>query len=531
MLRILGSPKKLCNGWTRRELLTAAGLGAPELRRLRPAARADGRASPAAASAALAPASFLYLYGSPSQLETFDPKPDAPVEVRGELGAIRSSLPGADVGELLPLTARVMDRVTVVRSLTHPYPIHGVAYALTGVPQIDVPMELNPRDGRHRPFIGSVVDYLGAGVAGRCGVSRPRRPLPAPTNIALPFPFSSRRVGEVARAGPYAAFLGGAYNPIWTEFRGEATRPYRQDAPAAEAGRGEPYMGISADGRFEIAGAADAVADLTLDRLDARRIAGRAVRPRPAATSTATDAGRGRDRFRDLAYDLIHSDKVRTALDLRREPAAVRESYGMTLFGQAALTARRLVEAGSRFVSVFWDEFGLAGSAWDTHWEHYPRMKNELCPGFDRAFSGLIADLDGRGMLDDTLVLLLSEHGRTPKLQNVNGGGRDHWSRCYSAVLAGGGIARGRVVGKSDKIAGDVAERPVSPKDVLATTYHLLGIDPATTLTDRGGRPVPLVAEGSVLDRRPGLTAVQSARPARSGPIPRNLCRRLIFPR
>ena len=126
-------------------------------------------------------------------------------------------------------------------------------------------------------------------------------------------------------------------------------------------------------------------------------------------------------------------------------------------------------------------------------------MKNELCPGFDRAYAGLIADLDGRGMLDDTLVLLLSEHGRTPKLQSTNGGGRDHWSRCYSAVMAGGGIARGRVVGKSDKIASDVAERPVSPKDVLATTYHLLGIDAGTMLTDRTGKPVPLVAEGAVL--------------------------------
>jgi hypothetical protein len=316
--------------------------------------------------------------------------------------------------------------------------------------------------------------------------------------VALPFPFSSRRVGEVPRAGPYSAYLGGAYNPIWTEFRGEATVRTVKTLQQQKLDMGEPYMGITADGRFEIAGAADPSSDLTLDRLDARRTL---VEQLDAARRdlTATDAGRGRDRFRDLAYDLIHSDKVRNALNLRREPAAVRESYGLTLFGQAALAARRLVEAGSRFVSVFWDEFGLAGSAWDTHWEHYPRMKNELCPGFDRAFSGLIADLDGRGMLDDTLVLLLSEHGRTPKLQNVNGGGRDHWSRCYSAVLAGGGVARGRVVGKSDKIASDVAERPVSPKDVLATTYHLLGIDAATTLPDRGGRPVPLVSEGSVL--------------------------------
>ncbi len=424
MLRVLGSPKKLCNGWTRRELLTAAGFGA--LGSLLP--RAAGAAPPRSFGKAKA-CILLYLYGSPSQLETFDPKPDAPVEIRGELRAIRSRLPGADVGELLPRTAEVMDRVTVVRSLTHPYPIHGVAYALTGVSQIDVPMELNPHDGRHQPFIGSVVDYLASGR--REPADEGDQPAhagrsPAPTNVALPFPFSSRRVGEAPRAGPYSAYLGGAYNPIWTEFRGEATVHTVKTLQQQKLVVGEPYMGVSADGRFEIASAADTSADLTLDRLDARRTLVEQF-DEARRDLTATDAGRGRDRFRDLAYDLIHSDKVRNALGLRREPAAVRESYGLTLFGQAALAARRLVEAGSRFVSVFWDEFGLAGSAWDTHWEHYPRMKNELCPGFDRAYSGLIADLDGRGMLDDTLVLLLSEHGRTPKLQNVNGGGRDHW--------------------------------------------------------------------------------------------------------
>src|SRR5262249_29480295 len=150
---------------------------------------------------------LLFLYGSPSQLETFDPKPDAPPEIRGELKSIRSNLPGLDVCELLPNFARVADKTCVVRSLHHPYPLHGVAFATTGVPQIDVPMELNPRDGRHWPFIGSVVDYL----------TRDKQRGDVPTNLALPWPFSTRRVGEVARAGPYAAFLGAAYNPIWTE--------------------------------------------------------------------------------------------------------------------------------------------------------------------------------------------------------------------------------------------------------------------------------------------------------------------------
>ena len=169
------------------------------------------------------------------------------------------------------------------------------------------------------------------------------------------------------------------------------------------------------------------------------------------------------------------------------------------MFGQSCLAARRLVEAGSKFVTVFWDEFGLAGSGWDTHWEHYPRMRNELMPGFDRGFSGLIADLDQRGMLDETLVMVLSEHGRTPKLNNSKGAGRDHWSQAYSVLLAGGGIARGKVIGKTDSIGGTVADRPVSPKDLLATAYHLLGYDLETTLTDRTSRPVPIVPGGQVL--------------------------------
>jgi hypothetical protein len=490
MLRILGSPRRLCDGWTRREMLRAGGLfglGLADFLRL-----ADAQASPRQRPQGFGRARsciLLYLYGSPSQLETFDPKPDAPPEIRGELKSIRSALPGLDVCELLPNAAKVMDRVTVVRSLTHPYPIHGAAYALTGVPHIDVPMELNPHDGRHWPFIGSVVDYLG-----RQG----RKPTAVPDNVALPFPFSSQRVGEVARAGPYAAFLGGAYNPVWTTFHGQATRHVVKTLAEQKLDVAEPYMGITPESRFELASATDLPAEITLDRLDRRRsLAEQFDQARRDLGDSA--AGRGADRYREMAFGLIGSEKVRTALDLNREPRSLRESYGMTLFGQASLAARRLVEAGSRFVTVIWDEYGLAGSGWDTHWEHYPRMKDELCPGLDMALYGLLSDLDARGLLDETLVLLLSEHGRTPKIQSVKGGGRDHWSQAYSGLLAGGGVARGRVVGKTDKIAGTVAERPVSPKDILATAYHLLGIDPETTLTDRTGRPVPLVADGRVL--------------------------------
>jgi hypothetical protein len=490
MLRVFGSKKRFCDGVTRRDMLVAGGLGLcglsladflrlAEVRAAQPVGRSFGRAKACI---------LLFLYGSPSQLETFDMKPDAPAEVRGEFKPIRSRLPGLDVCELLPHAAHVMDKVTVLRSLTHPYPIHGVAYATTGVPQIDIPMELNPHDARHWPFIGSVVGYL----------KKDARPQAAPTNIALPWPFSSQRVGEVPRAGPYAAFLGGAHNPIWTSFKGQATRIWTKTLLDQKFEGGEPYMGITPESRFELASGTELPVDITLDRLDRRRTLGEQLDLSRKCHDQSV-AGRQVDRYREMAYSLIASDRVRAALDLGREPIKLRESYGMTVFGQAALAARRLVEAGSRFVTVFWDEYGLAGSGWDTHFDHYPRMRQELMPGFDMALYGLLNDLDSRGLLDETLVLVLSEHGRTPKLQNVKGGGRDHWSQCYSALLAGGGVARGRIVGKSDKIAGTVAERPISPKDVLATAYHLLGIDPDTHLIDRTNRPVPLVQNASVI--------------------------------
>jgi hypothetical protein len=497
MLSILGSRKQLCGGWTRREMLRAGGLGVfglglSDYLRLADV-QALGAGPPTPPHARAKSCILLYLYGAASQIETVDMKPAAPVGVRGEFKPIRSTLPGCDVCELLPNMAKVMDRVTVIRSMTHPYPIHGVAYALTGVPQIDIPMELNPRDARHWPFVGSVVDYLDR------RARRGKRRDAAPDNVALPFPFSSRRVGEVPRAGPYAAFLGGAYNPLFTEFHGNATRHVVKTLQTQHVDVAEPYMGVTPASRFELAGATDLPADMTLDRLNRRRsLVEQFDRARPELERS--QAGRTSDGYREMALSMIGSTKVRQALDLGREPRAVRESYGMTIFGQAALAARRLVEAGSRFVSVFWDEYGLAGSGWDTHWDHYPRMKEELLPGLDRAFYGLIHDLDARGLLDETLVLLLTEHGRTPKLQNnVKGGGRDHWSQAYSVILAGGGVARGRVVGKTDRQAGAVVERPVSPKDILATLYHLMGIDARTMLFDRTGRPMPLLAEGSVV--------------------------------
>jgi hypothetical protein len=503
MLRILGSPKTLCNGTTRRDFLTAGaalGLTLPGFLRAADASRNRERAATAGTHSEKPVGKhfgrarsciLLFLYGSPSQLELADMKPDAPVEVRGELRAIRSSLPGCDVCELLPHTSRVMHHVTVVRSVTHKYPIHGVAYATTSVPEIDVAMELSPNDARHWPFIGSVVSHLEQ----RADPAAARKPVP--DNIALPFPFSSQRTGEVQRAGPYPAFLGRQFAPLFTHFHGRATARITKTLNDRTVEFAEPYAGIDPDAYFSLGG--DEAAEITLDRLQSRKSLLEQMEDARRSRGRTRGRGEAHDPYRELAYTLIGSEKVRQALDVRREPARVREHYGHFLFGQGCLAARRLVEAGSRFVTVFWDEFGLAGSGWDTHWEHYPRMRNELMPGFDRGFSGLIADLDQRGLLDETLVMVLSEHGRTPKITSAKGGGRDHWSQAYTVLLAGGGIARGRVIGKTDSIGGTVTDRPVSPKDLLATAYHLLGFDPDTTLTDRTGRPVPLVPGGQVL--------------------------------
>jgi hypothetical protein len=491
MLKVLSHHRKLCSAITRRDLLQVGGLGAVGLgldSLLSHEAQAETtQASTAPRFGQAKNCILLFLYGSPSQLETFDMKPEAPVEIRGTMEPIPSSLPGMDVCELLPETAKIMDRTTVIRSMTHPYPIHGVAFATTGVPAIDVGMELSPHDVRHHPYFGSAFEYLDR-------KQRKKAEL-FPQNVALPFHMSSQRTGEVYRAGPYAAFLGSMYNPIWTEYIGKATRSVEKTLRDEVLDCWDPYVACDAESHFQLS-AANRPKDITVDRLNRRRsLVEQFDRNRRHLESS--EAGQSFSRMQELAYSLISSDKVAKALDPRLETDAMQDSYGRTLFGQACLSARRMVEAGTRLVSVFWDEYGLAGDAWDTHWNHYPRMKDQLLPGFDKAFAGLITDLDNRGTLDETLVVCLSEHGRTPKITTARNGGRGHWSRAYSIIMAGGGIARGNIVGKTDKHAGDVADNPVSPKDVLATMYHLLGVNPFQTLPDKTGREIPLLPEGT----------------------------------
>lgn len=496
MLRILGSRKRLCSGLTRRDLLHLGGIGALGLPTLFRAEQGRAATSEFSGFGRAKSCILLFLFGSPPQHETFDPKPLAPSEIQGELKAISTRVPGLSIGEGLPQIAQVVDRVTVVRSMTHPYPVHGVAYALTGMMTYTPAIEALPRDPQHRPFLGSVLDYVETRRSG------PAREMPR--NIGLPWLFGSR--GTVPNlAGPYASFLGSGFDPLWTDFDGTGTHV----VPALTDGQTDrvrdPFAGVQPGGRFRLPASLQLPVDISSSRMDARQLLlSQFAHAQPALARAAAD--QGYDQHQRRALSLLASSRISEALDLDREAVAIRDRYGPTLFGQSCLAARRLVERGCRVVSVFWDPFGpFGGSVWDTHANHFPRLKQYLLPVFDQSFSALISDLDERGLLDETLVLCTSEHGRTPQIDSKpQGGARHHWSRAYSSVFAGGGIARGRLVGATDAIAGDVVETPISPKDMQATAYHLLGVDPSTAIHDREGRPQPIAGDGRV---RPELLA------------------------
>lgn len=490
MLQIDGSEKRLCNGITRRDLLHVGGIGALGLGlgNATSAIAASGSGHrPSKAKACI----FVFLFGSPPQHETFDPKPLAAAEIQGEMKAIETAVPGLLIGEGLPQIARMADRLTVVRSMTHEYPIHCCAYVMTGMPTYSIPLETNPRSPEHWPYLGSVVDYLDGRRTGQRSPSLPR-------NIGLPWRFCSKG-SSPDQAGPYAAFLGNGYDPFWMDFPGEGTVVVPKLADGQTEQVRDPHGGIEAAARFQLSQGCQLPDDLSSQRFDARVHLLQQFDASRTMMDQSAELGNYNDH-QQRAMSLIGSNRIREAIDVGRESAAMRERYGMNLFGQSCLAARRLVEAGARFVSVFWDPFGPHGaSVWDTHSNHFPRLKNYLLPVFDQSYSALITDLEDHGLLDETLVLCTSEHGRTPQIDsNPVGGARHHWSRAYSSVFAGGGMARGKIVGQTDAIAGDVVETPISPKDMQATTYHLLGYEESTIIPDHQGRPHPIAGDGRV---------------------------------
>ncbi len=490
MLTIQGTPRTLCDGLTRRDLLQVGALG-PLGIGLGDVLAAETGASGTVGLGAAKSCILLFPYGSPPTHETFDPKPDAPAEIRGELGSIESKLPGLRVCELLPRVAGVMDKVTVARSLTHQYPLHGVAYAVTGIPTYTPALETKARDPKHWPYVGSVVEYLDE-TQGRI----PTRGLPG--NIGLPWLMNSQTDNPLVNAGVFSGFLSNRYDPVWTDFDGPGLNMAPKSTVAQTKRFRNPYGGTTPGGRFRMAPSARLSRDLSIERLGLRRSLLEQFE-RQRRDLDASLRVQAMSRQREVAISLLTSSRVLDALDIGRESPEVRERYGMTLFGQTCLAARRLIESGARFVTVLWDCFGqFANGAWDTHQYHYPRLKELLLPGFDLAYSALIEDMSSRGLLDETLVMWMSEHGRTPKLNSKPGGGRDHWSRAYTAVVAGGGTAAGRVVGRTTPDGGDVRDTPISPKDMQATLFHLLGHDPQLTMPDRNGQPHLIAGTGSL---------------------------------
>ncbi|MCH7990552.1 MAG: DUF1501 domain-containing protein [Planctomycetes bacterium] len=351
MLQILGTNKTLCDGLSRRDFLQIGGLGVGGLQladalRLQSCASTQGYSHNFGAAKSCI---LLFPYGSPSSHETFDPKPAAPVEIQGEMGAIATSAPGLDICDHLPRIARVMDRVTVVRSMTHPYPVHSMAYVITGLPTYTIELETRARDTRQWPFIGSVVDYLDQQQATAATNDIPR-------NIGLPWMVNSQTDNPTVNAGPFAAFLGTRYDPVWTDFDGKGLHV----APKNTIGQTErfrnPFGGTTADARFRLSPDAELRKDISIERLRLRQSL-LAQFERSRRFLDRSPHVQTMDHHRQLALSLLTSNRMRDALDIGREPRPVRERYGMTLFGQGCLAARRLIEAGGRFVTVFWDCF------------------------------------------------------------------------------------------------------------------------------------------------------------------------------
>ena len=434
---------------------------------------------------------FVFLYGGPSQLETFDMKPGAPSGFRGPFQPIDSRTPGLRICEHLPRLAQRSDRFAVVRTVHHPQNDHnGTHFIQTGYP-------LPPADrGSARvaatekdwPAFGSVISYLD---------EHRRQPEKQRNNgtVGLRFPpyvYLPRLLGHFAGYdinGQYAGWLGKAFDPMATAIqkRHATDNPYFRDCTDQELD-------------FRLAGLEPQPA-ITLDRLNQRHSL---LQQLDAERNRLDDARPTRtfDTHRQQAMNLLTSGNVARAFDLRQEPNALRDRYGRNLFGQSLLMGRRLIEAGSRFVTVAWDMAvrGDDTTSWDSHRSLTRVMQNHLLPGLDRGLPALLDDMHDRGLLDETLVFVAGEMGRTPKFQNRGSeDGRDHWTYCFPCLFAGAGVRGGVTYGTSDKHAAYPQTHPVSPADLAATIFESLGISPELRIPNASGQPVPLVDNGTAL--------------------------------
>lgn len=411
---------------------------------------------------------LIFQYGGPSHIDTFDPKPHAPAEIRGEFKTIATSVPGLRVTEHVPRLARLANKFALVRSVTHSARLHDSAsiHALTGRPLDGPDRELFAPLPQIYPSMGSAVARFVRG-ANRV----PFAALPFTYNNVVPTPSQGGGI-----LGADADPLRIEVDPNKRQYAVESLAPSQELGPDRQSARWDLYQSLSAHPHV-------------VDKNDIQK----AIYKR--------------------AYDLLANEAIRKALDLTREPDAVRERYGYDfepkpsgsaaelgharhMRGQNLLVARRLVEAGVNFVQV--NDFRQQGQNWDAHADGFRQHKEALLPMADRSISALIEDLGERGLLDSTLVMVTGEFGRTPKINTT--GGRDHWPDCYTVLMAGGGVQGGAVYGSSDRQGAYPATFPVTPGDLSATVCWRFGIDPATEIHDQTGRPVRLAA-GDPLER------------------------------
>jgi uncharacterized protein (DUF1501 family) len=450
MLDLLGrGVATTCNGTTRRDFLKVGALGAVGL------TLADYLAAKAAGGVAAThderSVIMIFNLGAPSQLDTFDMKPDAPAEVRGPFKPISTVAPDIQISEIFPLHAKIADRFSLVRSCHHSgAAVHDAGWQVMQTGRVF-------SGGVNTPHAGAVVSHLRG------------RKTDLPAFVVLPQTMG--RGGGNLPNGQAGGFLGKSHDPF-------------------------SLMADPSQPNFKVPDLLPP-AEIDAPRLERRRKL-REIVEASVKDFEASENAQLMDENFSAAFRLMTSTKAREAFDLAKEPTAVRERYGMNRFGQCCLLARRLVEAGVRFVTVntfltVFDEI-----TWDIHgtkpFTSIEGMKNIVAPMYDRAYSALVEDLEQRGMLDATLVCNLAEFGRTPRVNPA--GGRDHWPQCFTCYFAGGGVQGGRVVGASDPIGAVPADRPVEPADIVATIFHSLGLNLETSLPGPSGRPFPLVDFG-----------------------------------
>jgi len=446
---------------SRRNMLQAGGLGMlglglPQLWAQQASAVTTLSGKPAGFGRAKA-CIFLFMWGGPSQLDTFDPKPQAPVEVRGSFRTISTRVPGMQISEHFQRVAGLTDKIAIVRSLTHDDPAHLSSghLALTGHLAPTLKSDAAPPSDRDTPHLGSMLARVRGG--GNATL---------PPFVTLPWMAFHPAAPGGRAPGQNGGWLGRKYDPLLVS--GDPNAP---------------------DWKVQELSLADG---LSYERLDARHELLANIDRQRAQMEASELTG-----LKERAFGLLGSQDARKAFDLSQESDQVRDRYGRNIHGQCVLLARRLVEHGVPLVSINWHNDGK--NFWDTHGHNFSRLKDDLIPPADQALSALLEDLDARGLLDDTIVAWVGEFGRQPKIaEGGGGGGRNHWPFCYSGLLAGGGIRGGSIYGRSDKQAAYPAEAPVRPQDYAATLLHALGVDPEMTVPDRTGRP-NRVCEGNPL--------------------------------